>query len=560
VDDDRQTVADAVGAALAGLGVRDVFGVVGSGNLVVSNALCAGGASFHAARHEGGAVCMADGYARVSGSVGVASVHQGPGLTNAVTALAEAAKSATPLLVLAGDTPAADLTSNFRVDQHDLVQSVGALVERVHSAQTAVDDATRALRRAAAQRRPVVLMLPIDVQLRPATPSGAPAAGAPACPPAPAVAGVEEAASLLAASQRPVLLAGRGAVLADAGPAIERLGRRAGALLATTAPAKGLFAGNPYAIGISGGFSSPTATELLASADLVVAFGAGLNHWTTRSGRLLGTGPVVRIDVRADALERGPRPRLGIVADAAATAIALERALERRGHETQGWRTADTAEQIATSRWRDEPIEPVSADGVVNPRALSVALDDLLPAQRTVAVDSGHFLGWPAMYLEVPDARAWVFPNGFQCVGLGLGCAIGAAVAQPDRITVAAVGDGGLFMALPELETAARLGLRLLIVVYDDHGYGAEVHHFGPMGHDVGLVSFPDADLAAAARGLGVDGVVVRDLDDLEAVRAWAASGSGPLLVDAKVDPAVRAAWLDEAFHEADATEELEHA
>jgi thiamine pyrophosphate-dependent acetolactate synthase large subunit-like protein len=115
-------------------------------------------------------------------------------------------------------------------------------------------------------------------------------------------------------------------------------------------------------------------------------------------------------------------------------------------------------------------------------------------------------------------------------------------------------------MALPELETAARLGLRLLIVVYDDHGYGAEVHHFGPMGHDVGLVSFPDADLAAAARGLGVDGVVVRDLDDLEAVRAWAASGSGPLLVDAKVDPAVRAAWLDEAFHEADATEELEHA
>ena len=115
------SVADVVGETVAAQGVRDAFGILGSGNLVVTNALVRGGARFHHARHEGGAICMADGYGRVTGRVAVCSVHQGPGLTNTMTGLAEAAKSRTPVLVLSGETPAAALTSNFRIDQHDLV-------------------------------------------------------------------------------------------------------------------------------------------------------------------------------------------------------------------------------------------------------------------------------------------------------------------------------------------------------------------------------------------------------------------------------------------------------
>ena len=123
------------------------------------------------------------------------------------------------------------------------------------------------------------------------------------------------------------------------------------------------------------------------------------------------------------------------------------------------------------------------------------------------------------MYLEVPDARAWIFPNGFQAVGLGLGNAIGAAIANPERLTVAAIGDGGAFMALAELETAARLKLdRLLVVVYDDSAYGAEVHHFAPMGHDVSRVRFPDAHIAAIATASGAHGHVVRDVGDLDVI------------------------------------------
>jgi len=119
-------VAEAVGRALASLGVDAVFGLLGSGNLTVTNALRDAGVPFYAARHEGGAICMTDGYARVSGRLAACSVHQGPGLANAVTGLTEAAKSRTPLLVLAADAPPAALGSNLRIDQAGLVEAVGA--------------------------------------------------------------------------------------------------------------------------------------------------------------------------------------------------------------------------------------------------------------------------------------------------------------------------------------------------------------------------------------------------------------------------------------------------
>ena len=157
-------VSSAIGQTLHRLGGDVVFGLMGSGNLAVTNAIVGAGGRFVSARHETGAICMADGYARVSGRLGVASVHQGPGLTNAITGLTEAAKSRTPLVLLAADTPAAQLRSNFKIDQAALVESVGAVAERVHGPATAVADVTRAVRTAVVDRRAVVLMLPLDVQ------------------------------------------------------------------------------------------------------------------------------------------------------------------------------------------------------------------------------------------------------------------------------------------------------------------------------------------------------------------------------------------------------------
>jgi thiamine pyrophosphate-dependent acetolactate synthase large subunit-like protein len=148
-------VSEAVGAVLTGLGADTVFGVVGSGNFHVTNALIARGARFVAARHEGGAACMADGWARATGRVGLVSVHQGPGLTNALTGITEAAKSRTPLLVLAADVAGSAVRSNFRIDVAALAASVGAQAERLHSAGSAAADVARAYRTAQAQRRAV---------------------------------------------------------------------------------------------------------------------------------------------------------------------------------------------------------------------------------------------------------------------------------------------------------------------------------------------------------------------------------------------------------------------
>src|SRR3954453_8896004 len=157
-------VAEIVGYTLAQLGVGHVFGVVGSGNFVVTNALRRHGVPFTAARHEGGAATMADAYGRMSGRVGVVSTHQGCGLTNAVTGIGEAAKSRTPLIVLTADTAASATRSNFKIDQDGLARSVGAVAERIHSPGSAVVDTVRAFRTAVNERRTVVLSLPTDIQ------------------------------------------------------------------------------------------------------------------------------------------------------------------------------------------------------------------------------------------------------------------------------------------------------------------------------------------------------------------------------------------------------------
>ncbi len=541
------TVADAVGAALARLGVTTVFGVVGSGNFHVTNALTAAGARFVPARHEGGATVMADAYARVTGGLGVVSVHQGPGLTNAMTGITEAAKSRTPMLILAAEATAP--RSNFRVDQSALAGAVGAVPERITSPSSAAADLARAYHTAVGERRTVLLNLPLDVQAAPA-PASFDLPGCPAAtPPVPDASAIEALADALVTASRPVFLAGRGA--RQAKEQISHLSERTGALLSTTAVARGLFRRDPFNLDVSGGFATPAAAELIANADLLVGWGCSLNMWTLRHGALVGDDTtVVQVDLDPDALGAHHRIDLGLVGDAAATARAVTEELEQCGHHAAGYRSAKVAELLAREgRWRDVPYEEQPEAGRIDPRTLSAALDDLLPAARTVAVDSGNFMGYPAMYLDVPDADGFVFTQAFQSIGLGLATAVGAAVARPDRLTVAALGDGGALMGVSELETAVRLGLDLLVVVYNDEAYGAEVHHFGPDGHPLEHVTFPPADIAAIGRGFGCAGVTVRAPGDLAAVGGWVnGPRDRPLVVDAKVTRGQPSWWLAEAF------------
>jgi acetolactate synthase I/II/III large subunit len=326
--------------------------------------------------------------------------------------------------------------------------------------------------------------------------------------------------------------------------------------VATSAVARGLFQGSPWSLDVSGGFASPLTAELMHSADVLVGFGCALNMWTMRHGHLIGPGAaVVQVDVEAEAIGRLRPVRLGVVGDSAATAAAVTVALGRRPGAAKGDRQADLQARIAREvRWRDVPYEdwstgsgPADPDARIDPRTLTIALDDLLPAQRLVCVDSGNFMGYPSMFLGVPDEHGFCFTQAFQSVGLGLATGIGAAVARPDRLVVAALGDGGVLMAAAELDTVRRLGRPMVIVVYDDGGYGAEVHHF--TGQPLGTVTFPDTDVAAIGAGHGLDTVSVRHPEHLGQVRNWlAGTRSRSLLIHARVAAPRGSWWLEEAF------------
>ncbi|AXH96645.1 thiamine pyrophosphate-binding protein [Ornithinimicrobium avium] len=541
-------VSEAVGRALVACGVDHVFGVVGSGNFHVTNAMVAAGARFVATRHEGGAATAADGYARVCGRPAAITVHQGCGFTNSLTGVAEAAKSRTPLVLIAPES--VEPRSNFYVDQEAMARSVGAVPHRVTSPSEAVAQTVAAVAEAVHGRRTVVLNLPLHVQEQD-VPDGA--LDAVALPPAPSPVvpspqDVERLADALRAAQRPVFVVGRGGRTHAARDAVRELADRSGALLATSAVAKGLFHDHPWQLDVSGGFSSPLTAELVQGADLIVGWGCALNMWTMRHGRLIADGAtVVQVDDTADALGAHRELTFGVLGDVAATAAA---ATDLLGERRTAYRRPEVGERLDKElRWRDVPYDDTGGDGRIDPRTLSVALDDLLPAERVVSVDSGNFMGYPSMFLGVPDEEGFCFTQAFQSIGLGLATAIGAALARPDRLPVAALGDGGALMAAAELDTVARLGLPMLVVVYDDEAYGAEVHHFGPGGHDVGIVRFPETDIAAIGRGYGFEAVTVRTVEDLAPVRDWLASDtSGPMLVHAKVTSEEPSWWLEEAF------------
>ena len=550
------TVAAVIAADLAQYGARRCFGLLGTANFKVTHALVQSGVELVSARHECNAASMADAYAKATGELTLVSVHSGPGLTNALTGIGEAAKSRTPLVVLAGDVPNGAVKNNFYIEQADMVRAVGAVPERLHTVGSAREDTLRAVTRALRDRQTVVLSMPLDVQ-HAALPTNQPPL---ALPPAPGrmypdPRDVARLADALSQAKRPLILGGRGAVIADAEQALIALAERTGALLATSVCGHGLFAGNPWSVGISGGFSSPVADELISESDFILAFGASLTQWTTKRGKLIALSAVVaQVDIDVPKLGYQMPVQMAVHADAKATAEAVLEELGRRGGiSTQasaaGRRSNATRERIRAGDNHHYPWPDESSATFIDPRTLSKAVDAILPADRVVASDSGHFCGWVPRYLRVPNARASCLSHSFQSIGLGLASAIGLALANPDKLAVLGTGDGGFLMSIADLETAIRLGLRLCILVYNDASYAAEVHYFRRQGLSVDIVQFPDTDFAAIARGHGARGVTVRTLADLDPVKAWVAEGApGVMVIDGKINPELEADWHAEHF------------
>jgi acetolactate synthase I/II/III large subunit len=545
-------VADVIAGDLARYGARRCFALLGTANFKISHALVQSGVELISARHECNAASMADAYAKASGELTLVSVHSGPGLTNALTGIGEAAKSRTPLVVLAGDVPSGAVKNNFYIEQADMVRAVGAVPERLHTPATAREDALRAVSRALRERQTVVLSLPLDVQHAPLASNLPPLE----LPPSsgrlhPDPRAVKELADTFLQAQRPLILGGRGAVVADAEANLIALAERTGALLATSVCGHGLFSGNPWSLGISGGFSSPIADELIADSDCIVAFGASLTQWTTKKGKLIDPGAVVaQIDIEAGKIGYQTPVQIAVHGDAQATAKGLLDELDRRGAKPRPGRRNDAMrERIRAGDNHHYPHPDESSADFIDPRTLSKAVDAILPVDRVVASDSGHFCGWVPRYLRVPSARASCLSHSFQSVGLGLPSAIGLAIANPGKLAVLGTGDGGFLMSMADLETAIRLKLRLAILVYNDSSYAAEVHYFRRQGYSVDIVQFPETDFAAIARGFGARGTTVRTLADLDPLKAWVAEGApGVFVIDGKINPDLEADWHAEHF------------
>jgi acetolactate synthase-1/2/3 large subunit len=550
--EEASVVQDAICAELARQGVRDVFGLMGEDVASLIASLPQRGFNYYSSRHEHGAVGMADGYARVSGEVGVAVISRGPGFMNSLNALKTASKGGTPLVIFAADTAAGVSNPRVRVnaakapkhlDQAAILAASGIRSITLDSPATAVADLRHAFERAR-EGATIVVNLPLDVLQE--TPGDAPRqADLPQVidRSAPDPSQLSAVAELLETAERPVILAGRGAVRAGAKQALAALAERTGALLATSLLARSMFADDPYNAGLFGAFATPPASELFGEADALLVFGAGLNGLQTYGGELAPKAKVVQFDVEPTAFGRFLPVDLEVLGDAKLSAESLEQELERRGYSQIGYRTPATAEALAGFDIRSI-YEDDALPGAMDPRTLLIELDSILPRNRTHVVDAGHHMSLQAEFQSVIDPEAWVWPLDFSSIGSGLAVAFGAALGRRDRPTVLGLGDGGLMMTLGELETAVRYRIPLTIILINDSAYGAEVHFMDHDGLPTETAKFPDVDFEAVAKALGADAMTITELSQLSELPQRMEALDGPLIVDCKINPSVRAHFI----------------
>lgn len=584
-----QTVSEVIARALIPR-VGAFFGLMGNGNSFFVDALERLGPGVIPVRHEVATVASADAYHRVTRRLAVATATYGAGFTNTLTALAEAAQSRTPLVLVVGDAP----TSGPRpwdVDQVGAAAALGAPT-LVVSADDAGATAVRAVHRALTERTPVVLAIPYDLVAAPVQGDGAriPDLALPAhALPAPEEAAVERFADALRGAERPLILAGRGARGAEAD--LRVVAGLLSADVATTAPAQGTFtpaAGETAGyreLGICGGFAAAGSAERIRAADVVLVVGAGLNQFTMSFGGSFGAeAQVLQIDLASAATH--PRVDEHLRAEAVPALAALRSLLEdddaARGlidsgaapdaevagpaEVDQAVRTAiaaaspaDPAESAGrpvvagadpTARPDGDPLAP---DGRLDPRSLMRRIDAALPAERIVSIDGGHFIEWAVTYLPVtaPD-RMIMLGTQFQSIGLGFPAAAGVNAGAGEAVSVLVTGDGGGLMGIADAETFIRTARRGVIVVMNDGAYGAEIHQYGSRGLAEAPMRIPEIDFAGILGALGARFRVVRTLEDLADFQRWAEAGcDGVYALDCRISGDVMAPHMREVLAQA---------
>lgn len=503
------------------------------------------------ARHEQGAAAMADGYARASDDIGVCIVGRGPAIAQTGTSLITARYNGSAVLYVVPETSLSATYDDKGFQQETFLETMVGDVVSVRSPETLASTFSEAFRRLRVGSGPIAVQIPEDLlhsELEAVEAYPGPALadhGTQTARLHPDEETVREAVDLYLdsdATRPPLVLAGRGAAKADARAALEALAERTNAFLATTLQARGYFDGHPYSVGFVGDLGSPLANERLGESDFVFAVGCSLNPHTHDSENLFRDGAkVVHVDTDPESIGRYAAVDLAIYGDAKATATAFTEQLAAENIDRSGefW-TADARERIANSSALSDREFP-ETQGRMDPRDVVRTLDEILPQERLVVTDAGHFATWVLDGISPHHPDQFIWTLDFTAIGQGLSVGIGAALSAPGRNCTTFCGDAGFMMALQEVETAARHEVPITVVVMNDTTLGAEYHQARNAGYsgDAAVVDTPN--IAELADDLGADGHLVRSTADIEAVRdRLDGAQSGPVVLDCRIDRDVR--------------------
>jgi acetolactate synthase-1/2/3 large subunit len=527
-------------ALLEERGVEVVFGIPGVHTLELYRGLSRSSIRHVLPRHEQGAAFMADGYARVSRRPGVCFLITGAGVTNAATAVASAYHDSQPVLIISSATDSRREgrlrgTLHELPDQERLMRTITGSSETVRSPTQLRGAVKRAFAVLEGPRpRPAHIGIPIDVLSAPAPAPAALAASTGSSPHAPGLAGsvrpaaqpqsLDAAASLLAGASRPLIVLGGGAI--DAGEQALRVSSLTGAPIATTVNGKGAIPEtHPAALGAT--LTLEPVYGALQTADVVLAVGTELSEvdYYYQDDIPRFDGALIRVDTDPSQVLAGRDPAVAIVGDARGVLTGLVDRLNGGGD------TADRGEAAAL-RVLELRAELQWWPGAAELFPVLDAIAGAVPADAIITADSSQLAYVANCSLSVTRPRSYLSPSGFGTLGPALPMAIGAQLAAPQRSSVCLIGDGGLLFTVAELATAASLETPLVVLVWNNHGYGeirdemdrGAIPHIGTDGGA--------PDYTKIAEGLGCEAARVTSIQGIGPAIRTALDSGRPTLVE----------------------------